>query len=148
MKKFRELVLSAAGALSWFPPLLARVAAGAIFIETGWGKLRNLEQVTQFFTQLGIPAPAIQAPFVAGTEFVCGILILAGFMTRLAAVPLAATMAVAIITAKRAELAGLTDLFGLMEFLLIVIFLWLFTAGPGPVSADQMICKRCAGTKK
>lgn len=146
MNKLKQLVLGAAAKVRWAAPLLARVAVGYVFIETGWGKLHNLEQVTQFFTQLGIPAANIQAPFVASVEFVCGILVFIGLATRLASIPLMGTMVVAIMTAKRAEIAGISDLFMMSEFLMIVVFFWLFAAGPGPVSADQLICRECAGT--
>lgn len=31
------------------------------FMETGWGKLTEIGNVVQFFTELGIPAPALNA---------------------------------------------------------------------------------------
>lgn len=147
MEKIRNLVLGIAGTLSPFAPLLARVTAGWIFVETGWGKLHNLERITQFFTQLGIPFANIQAPFVASVELVCGAMVLVGLFARVASIPLIGVMIVAIITAKRADIAGLSDLFMLPDFLLIVIFFWLFCAGSGRFSLDQLICKRCAGTE-
>ncbi len=147
MEKIRNLILGIAHKVSPFAPLLARISVGYIFIETGWGKLHNLEQITQFFTQLGIPAAHIQAPFVAAVELVCGVMVFLGLFTRVASVPLIGTMVVAIITAKRGDIAGLSDLFMLPEFLLIVIFFWLFAAGAGRFSLDQLICKRCAGTE-
>src|SRR5258705_359728 len=64
--------------LRWLPPTLARVTLGWIFVQSGWGKLHHLDQVVKFFTDLGIPAPQIQAPFAAGTELVCGALAGAG----------------------------------------------------------------------
>src|SRR5436853_317935 len=101
--------------LSWLPPLLARVTLGFVFIESGWGKLHHLDKVVAFFTELGIPAPHIQAPFVATVELVCGSAVLLGLFTRLASVPLIATMVVAIGTAKWSQLKGLSDLFGAIE---------------------------------
>jgi len=53
--------LSAAGRLSWIGPTLARLTLGAVFIGTGWGKLHDLDKVTGFFTELGIPAPGFNA---------------------------------------------------------------------------------------
>ena len=35
--------------------LFVRLYWGWQFMQTGWGKLHNLAQVTQFFTTLGIP---------------------------------------------------------------------------------------------
>jgi putative oxidoreductase len=123
--------------LVWLSPLLARITLGGIFVPTGWGKLQNLEQVTIFFQQLGIPAARLQAPMVSGLELVCGLMILVGAFTRWATLPLMAIMAVAIATAKRADITGFTSLLGFTEFLYFVLLLWLFTAGPGRVSVDQ-----------
>lgn len=127
------------GALAWLPPTLARIAVGWVFVQTGWGKLHNLEQVVGFFTELGIPFPQLQAPFVATTELVCGALVLAGLMTRFAAVPLVATMVVAIATAQWPNLDSLAGLLGLVETLYIVLFVWLAVAGPGPLSLDGLV---------
>jgi putative oxidoreductase len=77
--------LALADRLRFLPPLLARIAVGLVFVNTGWGKLHALESVTGFFRELGIPYPELQAPFVASTELVCGALVLVGLGTRLAA---------------------------------------------------------------
>lgn len=144
----KNFILKIAALLAPFPPLMARIATGIIFIETGWGKLHNLQQVTQFFQKLGIPLAHLQAPFVAGVEFVGGILILLGLLTRLAAIPLIGTMVVAILTAKLPEFKTLGDFLSSIEFLYIILFAWLYTAGPGAISVDQLLCKDCAGTSK
>jgi putative oxidoreductase len=92
--------------LSWFPPSITRLVVGWVFVSSGWGKLQNLEGVVAFFRDLGIPVPELQAPFVAGTELVCGALLLAGLATRLAALPLGVVMAVASATALRDRIDG------------------------------------------
>ena len=122
----------------WLPPTLARIAVGWVFVSTGWGKLQNLEPVVQFFTDLGIPFPQLQAPFVASTELVCGALLLVGLLTRAAAVPLIATMIVAIATAQWPQVETLSGLLGLVETLYIVLFVWLAIAGPGLLSLDAL----------
>ncbi len=45
--------------------LLVRLYWGWQFTQTGWGKLHNLPQITQFFTTLHLPFPGFTAPFVA-----------------------------------------------------------------------------------
>ena len=65
-------------ALSWLSPSLARLTAGWIFFQSGWGKLHDLGKVTDYFISLGLPAPAFQAELTATTEFVCGTLLLLG----------------------------------------------------------------------
>src|SRR4051794_7451575 len=92
----RSLVRQMASRIEWFPPLLGRLSVGAVFLEAGWGKLHNIPKVVEFFTSLGIPAPQLQAPFVAMNEFVCGGLLILGLFTRLATIPIAASMVVAI----------------------------------------------------
>ena len=59
--RLRERLLVLAGKLAWLGPLLARVTVGVVFLQTGWGKLHDLDKVTSFFTELNIPAPAFQA---------------------------------------------------------------------------------------
>lgn len=147
MEKIRNFFLGIAAKLSPFALLIARFSVGWMFAQTGWGKLHNLEQVAQFFQSLGIPFANLQAPFVASVEFVCGVMILAGLFTRLASIPLMATMVVAIITAKSGDLARVVDLFTLSEYLLILVLAWFFVSGAGRLSIDQLICKKCAGTE-
>ena len=136
--RIRRGLLSIADRLSFVPPTLARIAIGVVFLGTGWGKLHNLDKITGFFTELGIPAPGFNAVLVSSTELVCGVLILLGLFTRLAAIPLMVVMIVAIVTAKRSEIAGPSDLLGFVEMLYIVLLSWLATAGPGSFSLDRL----------
>src|SRR3954466_11802291 len=129
---------------SFIGPLLARLTIGVAFIESGWGKVNNLEKVTAFFTELGIPAPAFQATFVSWVELVCGTLVLIGLGTRLASIPLICTMIVALITAKAEDMAGVSDLVGTIEFTYIVLLAWLVVVGGGLLSLDRLIARRLA----
>lgn len=125
--------------LEWFPLLLARFVAGWIFLWSGWGKLHNLEDVISFFNDLGIPAANIQAPMIATLELVGGAFLLAGLGTRFFSFLLSCTMAVALITAKREDIGSLGDLFGLSEFLYIVMFITLIVRGAGSFSLDTLL---------
>jgi uncharacterized membrane protein YphA (DoxX/SURF4 family) len=58
------------------------------------------------FTKIGIPAPEVMAPFVGGVEIVCGVMLLAGLLTRLAAIPLLIDISVAILSTKIPILLG------------------------------------------
>lgn len=129
----------AADRASFLGPTLARLTVGLVFIGTGWGKLHNLGDVTDFFASLHIPAPGFNARLAASTEFLGGIAVLIGLGTRLASLPLAFTMVVAILTAKRGDITGLTSLVGLEEWSYLVFFLWLAVAGAGPLSLDALI---------
>jgi len=138
------MLLAVTSRLRWLPPALARLTLGGVFLLSGWGKLHHLDDVIEFFGSLGIPAPQIQAPFAAGVEFVCGALLLAGLFTRLAAVPLVVVMIVAIATARREELTSLGVLFGFVEYLYIVLLLYVAVEGPGPLSLDALLRRRSA----
>jgi len=128
-------------ALRWLSPTLARLTVGLVFFQSGWGKLHDLEKVTNFFTELGIPHPWFQARLASASEFVCGGLLLLGLATRFAAVPLIVTMAVAIRTAQWENVDGLGSLVGLLEFAYVALLVWLATDGPGPISLDRVIAR-------
>jgi putative oxidoreductase len=127
--------------LRWLSPTIARLTVGLVFFQSGWGKLHDLERVTQFFTELGIPNPAFQARLASGAEFVCGGLLLLGLATRFSVVPLIITMCVAIRTAQWENVDGIGSLVGLLEFAYIALLVWLGTDGPGPLSLDRLIAR-------
>jgi putative oxidoreductase len=127
--------------LTWAAPLAARITVGVVFAGTGWTKLTHLPQITENFRGLGIPAPEILTPFVSGVEFLGGIMLLLGFLTRFASVPLMIVMMVAIITAKWSDVDSLETLLGFEEVSYFVMFAWLGIAGPGPVSLDHLVLK-------
>jgi putative oxidoreductase len=140
----RGLVLAVANRLQWLPPTLARITVGWIFLWSGWGKLHSLDNVIEFFGSLGIPYPQLQAPFASATELVCGTLVLVGLFTRIASVPLVITMVVAIVTAQRENVGALGDLFGLVEYLYVVLLITLGVTGAGPWSLDHLVLRWAA----
>jgi putative oxidoreductase len=135
-----------ASLFSWLAPLAVRITVGVVFMGTGWTKLHNLPAITKNFTALGIPAPEILTPFVSGVEFVGGLLLLVGLLTRFAAVPLMIVMVVAIVSAKLGDIDSLETFLGFEEVSYFVMFAWLAIAGPGPVSIDHFILQ-AAGRK-
>jgi putative oxidoreductase len=81
--------------------IIIRAMVGAIFLSEGLQKFLFPEaDGVGRFIRIGIPWPEIMAPFVGGVETTCGLLILFGLLTRLAAVPLLITMSVAILSTK------------------------------------------------
>jgi len=58
------------------------------------------------FARIGIPYPDLMGPFVGVVETVCGLLIIIGLMTRLAAIPLLIVMVVAVVSTKIPILLG------------------------------------------
>jgi putative oxidoreductase len=125
--------------LDFLPLLVARLSVGWVMVESGWGKLGNLPKVVDYFRELGIPAPEIQAPMAATSEFLFGGLLMLGLFTRISSIPLMVIMTVAIITAKSDELHGLSDLLGFIEYLYIVLLLVLLVRGGGLLSIDRLL---------
>jgi len=81
--------------------LLIRIMVGAVFVSEGIQKFLYPADVgAGRFAKIGLPAPEVLASFVAVTEIACGAMVLLGLLTRLAALPLLAIMATAIITTK------------------------------------------------
>lgn len=135
-------ILALINKLSWMGPLLIRLTVGLVFVYTGWGKLHSLEQVTQFFESLKIPAPGFHAALVGTIELVGGALLMLGLATRIVSALLIGTMAVALYTAILPDLHGVRDLAASIEFTYLAIFAWLFFAGAGRASLDQLIAAR------
>lgn len=127
--------------LNALPELLSRLTIGWVFIESGWGKLHNLAKVTEFFESLHIPFASVQAPFVSGVELIAGTAILVGLFTRLSSIPLIGVMTVALATAKREDITDFSALLGSIEFLYIVILIWLLIYGSQCLSVDKVLCK-------
>jgi putative oxidoreductase len=129
----------------WLGRLVVRLSVGVMFFGSGLGKLGKLPGLVGYFRSLGIPAPELQAPFVAGVEFVCGALLVVGLATRPAALMLCGVMVVAIITAAAPEKHIQANWHGLLEFLylpewcLLLLLGWLLLAGPGRASIDAWL---------
>jgi putative oxidoreductase len=89
-----------------------RVLVGAVFLSEGIQKfLFANAQGAGRFAKIGIPAPDVMGPFVGAVEIICGALLIIGFLTRLAAIPLIIDISVAILSTKVPILLG-TPLWG------------------------------------
>jgi uncharacterized membrane protein YphA (DoxX/SURF4 family) len=140
--------------------LLIRLMVGGIFLSEGIQKfLYPAELAAGRFAKIGLPAPEFFGPFVGGVEIVCGSLLLAGLLTRLAAVPLIVAMLVAMVSIKLPILLGtgfwgfsLRPLphYGLWPMLhearndlcMILGAAFLLWVGAGPWSLDARIAAR------
>lgn len=126
--------------------LIVRLYWGWQLAQNGWGKLHNLANVTEFFANLGLPAPGPTAVFVASFELIGGILLAVGLLSRITALGIAVDMLTAYLTADReALLSFFTDpgkfyvadpYTFLFAGLLVLIF------GAGKFSLDALIARR------
>jgi putative oxidoreductase len=81
--------------------LLVRLLVGGVFVSEGIQKFLSPDALgAGRFVKIGIPAPALMAPFVGVVEIVCGIMLIVGMLTRLAAIPLIIDILFAIATTK------------------------------------------------
>ena len=138
----RAHALSKLHDLEWLAPLAGRLAIGLLFVGTGWGKVHDLDKVTEFFGTLHIPWPAFHAVLVGYAELLCGAAIVIGLLTRLATIPLIVSMVVAIITARADDVGGLIDLVSLEEFTYLTGLVMLVISGPGRVAIDDLLARR------
>jgi putative oxidoreductase len=119
--------------------LLLRLVVGLTFLLHGLDKLLDLSGAEQFFASLDIPAPALMAPFVAVTETVGGLLLIAGLGTPLVGAALAVDMLVAIATAHLGDGFFATDGGFELELLLGTASVALILTGAGRFSADAAL---------
>ena len=123
--------------------LLIRIYFFWQLFKIGLAKLENIATPIGFFTKLGIPFPEINAWVVACTETFGGILIVVGLATRLAAVPVTISMAVAFWVADRnavLNIWGHPDKFvSAAEFPFFLAALIVLCFGPGWFSLDAIL---------
>jgi putative oxidoreductase len=125
--------------------LLIRVYWGWQFAMVGWGKLHNLAHVTEFFQTLRLPAPAFTALFVSSFEFVGGILLALGLLSRIAALGIVIDMSVAYLTADRDSLVQIFSspdkFYGADPFIFWFVGLIVLFFGSGQFSLDALLSR-------
>jgi putative oxidoreductase len=121
--------------------ILLRLVVGAVFVTEGLQKFLFPDELgVGRFIKIGIPMPAVTAPFVGMVEVLGGALLIAGIATRIVCIPLLFNMLVAITSTKLVTLdkngfwktmhEARTDL------LMIFCLLFLLAVGAGPLSLD------------
>lgn len=122
---------------------ILRVVLGVVFVAHGGQKLFvfGFDGVTGAFGQMGVPAPGLVGPATALVEFFGGIALVLGFVTRVAALGIGATMIGAIALVHWP--AGFFAPNGI-EFPLSLLgaAAALMVAGGGSFSVDALIAPR------
>jgi putative oxidoreductase len=141
---------------SWFlkvanslqtPLLLAiRLYWGWQFWQSGHGKLQDIAKVVEYFTSLGVPAPSLNAHFIALLEAVGGLLLIVGLASRLIALPLLVDMVMAFVIADREALGHIFSdpdkFYGAAPYTFLFASLIILVFGPGKLSLDELIARR------
>jgi putative oxidoreductase len=123
--------------------LFVRLYWGWQLALSGWGKLHNLSNVTDFFTSLNLPFPAQTASAISCVEFFGGILFALGLLSRTTALVLTINMFMAYLTADREALLSIfsdPDKFyaaAPYTFLVACVIVLLF--GPGKIALDTLM---------
>jgi putative oxidoreductase len=115
-----------------------RLAAGVVFVSFGVGKFTDHRSEVMSFVHYGVPLAGVSVWIVGLVETIGGLMLVAGILTRWAAVALAGDMVGVIVTAGRVD-GGWLNL-GLAPLLLVgmVVVLW---TGPGALSLDALIAR-------
>jgi putative oxidoreductase len=127
--------------IEWLGPLTMRVVFGYFWLETGIGKVHNLDAFIQRFVGWGIPFPVFSATLSAWTELIGGLLLMLGLFTRLVCIPMIINMAVAVTLVVSSNLMGLDDYVEADEIVYSLIFFWLLVSGPGKASLDTLLAR-------
>ncbi len=124
--------------------LLIRMMVGAVFLSEGIQKfLFPAVRGAGRFEKIGLPEPEFLGYFTGSFEVLCGILILIGLFTRLAAIPLIIIMLVAISTTK-IEILSDKGLWEMMhasrtDWSMLLGSIFLLIKGGGYWSADNSL---------
>jgi len=136
---------------------LVRFAVGGVFLSSGIVKFSFDNQGPARFAKLGLPAATQLATFVGTTEVVCGALLVLGLFVRLAALPLAIDMVVALVTTKFPLLFGpgpepvaampKTGFWAFayqarLDFTMLMASVFLVAVGAGLWSLDALLSRR------
>ena len=117
--------------------LLLRFGVGVLMINHGYDKLIHFSAMkADFMNFLGL-GNSISLTLVVFAEFFCSLFIIIGLFTRLSAVPLIITMAVALFMVFKGEVFGKGEL----PALYLAVYVVLLLLGPGKISVDGMTGK-------
>jgi putative oxidoreductase len=148
-KRLVQFALQGGSDLEQYAILLIRVSIGLFFAISGANKLfvaGGTKPVYDTLVKAKVPFPRQTAYFVAGVEFLCGSLMVVGFLSSPACAALLIDMTVAILTSalatlpkKLSPLSWLDDFLYLPEVLYVLFFIWLICSGPGKFSVDYWL---------
>jgi putative oxidoreductase len=122
--------------------LLGRLLIAAIFVPSGFGKLTHIAGFAHVLARSGVPAPHTLAIVGACVEFFGSLAVVFGFLTRYAALLMAAfTLVAALISHRFWAASGAAEAAQYTQFMknmaIVGGFLFLFVTGPGRFSLGR-----------
>lgn len=129
------------------PILIVRIVLGVVFFFTGASKFLVPQNYgAGMFSNIGIPAPEVVAPLVGTLEMVCGVLMMLGLGTRLAAAYFIVVMLVALSTSKVPLLFSQGFVPAVyaarLDFAMLLTAMFVLIVGPGPRALDAGLADR------
>ena len=127
--------------------VLIRILVGWVFLSEGVQKFLFPSALgVGRFAKIGIPAPQFFGPFVGVVEIVCGALLIVGFLTRFASIPLLVDILVAIAITKIPMLSQ-AGFWGMMheartDFCMLLGLIFLLLVGSGTLSFDDRLSRQ------
>lgn len=119
---------------------VVRSTAGAVFVVFGIGKFTDHAHEVASFEAYGLPSPETFVSLIGVLEIGAGLLLIAGLLTRLAALAMAGNMIGAIVVSGIGEAEVFPSL--TLAPLLLVAMLFLLWVGPGERALDGRLLNR------
>jgi putative oxidoreductase len=138
------LRLDALGRLTPAALLALRLYLGWFLIVGVWDNISSAERMAEFeafLSSLNCPAPPVAAPLSVWVQFIVGVTLIPGLLTRIAGMLLAVNFIVAVALIAPTG-ANERDLFP--PAILIFVGLVLVAYGPGAWSLDHFLARRKA----
>ncbi len=128
------------------PLLLMRLILAYGFYGPAMMKLNDVSAIADWFTNIGIPAPTLNAYLATYTELLGTLFLLIGFSTRFISIPLMITMLVAIKTVHWENGFNASDNGYEIPLYYLVMLITLFFSGAGRISVDYLIRKKISNS--
>lgn len=123
-------------------PLPIRLVMGSAFIAYGYPKITDIAGTSEGFATLGIPLAGLFGPIVAIVEFIGGICLLLGILTRYWGLLLAIEMTVTTLGVKVPQGASFIGGGGYdLDLIFLASALALVLLGGGRLSIDKDLLK-------
>jgi putative oxidoreductase len=127
----------------WLSLLLFRLTLAYGFLMASMHKFQHFDQTVKWFGSQTFPCPKSSVILVGTTELLGAILLFLGLFTRLISIPLLFVMGVAIFVVHwKFGFEAANNGFEI-PFYYALMLLTLLTTGPGKVSLDAWIKKKC-----
>ena len=118
--------------------LLLRLIFGGLFIYYGYLKIASYNQILPMFGDIIGIGSKLSFNLVIFAELIGGFLVLIGFMTRIAVIPVFITMIVAYFIAHEKDTFQVKQI----AFVYLLLSIVVFILGSGKYSLDKLLSKK------